>query len=349
MANNSILSISPKKILVCQLRQIGDVILTTPAIQLLHEKFPQAKIYLYTEKKCAHLLEHNPHIYKIIPLDKKKLKNFWDEVKFYYQVAKHDFDLIIDFQQLPRSRFVALFSKAKIKLTYTPPWYNRLFYTHWTNSLPGYAVYSKLSILRLLGIQPQIIKPQIYLTPEEIAWAKDYLTSLTANQYQIITFDPTHRRITRRWPTEHYALLGKLIGQKFPFTKIFLLYGPGEFEVAQKIYSSDPNVFILPQKILSLREMAAIIHQASLHIGNCSAPRHIAVALDTPSLIILGATSSSWTYPDPKKHKDISLGLACQPCNQNTCPHVNCLKQLTPEQVLSQSIDWIKTILTPSD
>ncbi|PKN39641.1 MAG: glycosyltransferase family 9 protein, partial [Deltaproteobacteria bacterium HGW-Deltaproteobacteria-20] len=32
----------PKRILVCQLRQIGDVLLTTPSIRLLKERYPNA-------------------------------------------------------------------------------------------------------------------------------------------------------------------------------------------------------------------------------------------------------------------------------------------------------------------
>ena len=51
-----------RKILVCQLRQIGDVILTTPALELLRRRFPAAEIHVLTEKKCLPVLEHNPHI-----------------------------------------------------------------------------------------------------------------------------------------------------------------------------------------------------------------------------------------------------------------------------------------------
>lgn len=62
---------SPKRILVCQLRQIGDVVLATPSIELLKRRYPDAEIHLLTEKKCAPLLEHNPHLGKVWALDKK--------------------------------------------------------------------------------------------------------------------------------------------------------------------------------------------------------------------------------------------------------------------------------------
>ena len=44
---------SPKRILVCQLRQIGDVVLATPSIELLKRRYPDAEIHLLTENKCT--------------------------------------------------------------------------------------------------------------------------------------------------------------------------------------------------------------------------------------------------------------------------------------------------------
>ena len=57
-----------QKILVCQLRQIGDVILTTPAVELLRRRFPLAEIHVFTEKKCLPVLENNPNVTRVWPL-----------------------------------------------------------------------------------------------------------------------------------------------------------------------------------------------------------------------------------------------------------------------------------------
>jgi ADP-heptose:LPS heptosyltransferase len=81
--------------------------------------------------------------------------------------------------------------------------------------------------------------------------------------------------------------------------------------------------------------MAGVIKYARLHLGTCSAPRHIAVAVDTPSLIIMGSTSPlSWTYPS-KDHQTAVLDIPCRPCNKDTCPDIRCMYDLMPEQVLS--------------
>ena len=105
----------PKRILVCQLRQIGDVLLTTPSIRLLHERYPDAVIDIFTEKKCTPVLENNPHVRKIWALNKKELPTFWAELQFYARIARENYDLVVDFQQLPRCRFVTLMSRARVR------------------------------------------------------------------------------------------------------------------------------------------------------------------------------------------------------------------------------------------
>ncbi|MDR2604424.1 MAG: hypothetical protein LBC55_03610 [Desulfovibrio sp.] len=44
---------SVRRVLVCQLRQIGDVLLATPAAELLARHYPQAEIHMFTEKNAC--------------------------------------------------------------------------------------------------------------------------------------------------------------------------------------------------------------------------------------------------------------------------------------------------------
>ena len=44
------------KILLLQLKRIGDLILTTPAIAALRERFPEADVTMVVSSECADLL-----------------------------------------------------------------------------------------------------------------------------------------------------------------------------------------------------------------------------------------------------------------------------------------------------
>ena len=93
--------------------------------------------------------------------------------------------------------------------------------------------------------------------------------------------------------------------------------------------------------MLSLREMAACIAEADLHIGNCSAPRHIAVAVGTPTLTVLGSPTPAWTVPSPEP-ADIALNLPCQHCNRNHCPDPRCLTGMLPGPVADKAMEMLK-------
>ncbi|CCO23194.1 glycosyltransferase family 9 protein [Maridesulfovibrio hydrothermalis] len=339
-------AIKPKRILVCQLRQIGDVVLSTPSVALLHKKFPDAEIHVLTEGKCAQVFDNNPAVSHVWSIVKKELGNPFKALAFYRKVGRSGYDLVVDFQQLPRCRWVMLFCDAPVKLSYNPPWYNRFLYTNWPEHIPGgYAAKYKAGVLKPLGIEWNGERPEIYISDTEREEAQSCLKSLGVTDNEpLITVDPSHRRHTRRWPAEHYGKLLQLISSERPEFKFFLLYGPGEKDVVLKVkeVSGLGDKCVMLEKSGSLRLMAALIERAVLHLGNCSAPRHFAVGVGTPSITPPGSSSSAWTFPSPE-HEEVVPDLDCQPCGSESCARgdLACLQNLTPEEVLLRVLDKV--------
>lgn len=334
-----------RKILVCQQRQIGDVLLATPAIELLKKRFPEAELHVFTEKKCIPMLTGNPNITRIWSIDKQKLNSFFKEITFYRKVASQGFDLVVDFQQLPRCLWVVGFSRASIRLSYTPPWYRKFLYTHFQDMPENtYAAQKKTSILNLLGAEWNGKYPRLYLSDEERHAASKILEGSGLKDGELlITIDPTHRRITRRWPLPHFAELIDLIYKRLPNIRFLPLYGPGEEDEIQELIGlvENKNAIIESTRMLGLREAAACMERAALHVGNCSAPRHIATAVGTPTLTILGSTDIYWDYPSAR-HRNISFGADCQPCSRNECSKgIFCLHKLLPETVGEQLLKML--------
>lgn len=339
---------APRKILICQLRQIGDVVLMTPVTELLKKRYPEAEIHVLTEKKCAPVLENNPHIDRVWPIDKKALTPLFKEVAYYKTVAAQGFDLVVDLQQTPRCRWVVFFSGAKVRLTHTPPWYTRWLYTHWTSPEKAYASAMKGAVLAPLGIAWRGERPLIRLTDEEKSQAGEYLASLGLVPGQtLVAVDATHRRETRRWPAEHWAKLLETAAGERPGLRFQILFGPGEETIVEEIAArSGRTDHLLPAgRMLTLREMAACIARADMLVGNCSAPRHVAVAVGTPTLTVQGATTPGWVFPAPE-HGYVSLGLDCQYCNKNTCDKgVACLTGLSPDRVLPDLLARLDAVI----
>jgi len=344
--------LNPKRILCCQLRQIGDVLMLTPSLSILKKRFPEADIDVFTESKCAPVLENNPHVHHVWALD--RTLGLLDSLRYYRKVGTGGgmgrYDLAIDFQQLPRIRWVFALSDAAVKLSFPPPWYNLPFYTHWAPISGPYAAKCKAGVVtNAFGLPWDNEPPRVYLSQAEKDQASTDLSAWGLAEGQtLVTVDATHRRITRQWPAEHYAKLLSLAAQQRPDLCFLLVYGPGELDVVNAVRTQaleaglPPHQLILPPRLTSLREMAAIQAQAALHLGNCSSPRHFAVAVGTKSLTVRGSTSSAWTFPGPG-HEDIALGLPCQPCGESTCSlNLRCLTELAPEAVLPQLLEMLR-------
>ncbi|QGY40878.1 glycosyltransferase family 9 protein [Pseudodesulfovibrio cashew] len=332
---------TPKRILACQLRQIGDVVLFTPCLRLLRKRYPDAAIHVLTEKKCVPILENNPNVDHIWPIDRKALKNPLKALAYYAKVGRAGYDLIVDFQQLPRTKWVVRLSNAPVRLTFTPPWYNRFGYTHWTTMDRAYAAIAKASVLKPLGVEWDGLPPEMFMTEVEMAWADAYLAGIGFGDAPFLAVDPSHRRETRRWPASYFARLVNLIRERHPAMRALILWGPGERELAERVAGEIGEAAVVPDELQSLREMAAVQKRAALHIGNCSAPRHMAIAVGTPSLVMHGATGpGAWCFPS-REHISLNKKLPCQPCNSNDCEHRNCLKQLLPEECLPSALELL--------
>lgn len=289
----------PKNILVIQQRQLGDVVVTTPVFAHIKKKFPDTKLTFLTEAKCLPLVQFDPYLDEIICFEKKQ--NFFEQIAFYWSLHKKDFDIVLDLQQLPRCQMATLFSGAKYKLTFNPRHaYRKFLYTHFDapENTDEYTSFSKCRMLSPLGVVAQEMKPKIYLLEDERKKAQEILSSLGFNETKkFITLDATHKHPKRRW--KYYAILVKKILELYPDFSFFILRAPGEEEQVQYLLEIDKERVVMPKNPLSLRETMACMEKASFHIGNTSAPEHIALALNIPALIILAETGAFWHY-NPK-------------------------------------------------
>ncbi len=286
------------KILVLQQRQLGDVVVSTPIFSDLRKHYPKAHIVLFTEEKCFPLVQFDPNLDSFHILKKNY---FSDTFKLYWEIFRGSYDLVVAMQQLPRCQMATLFSMAKWRLSFYPRHkYRKLLYNLYIDerSLNGYVCDIRSQILKPLGIEPSFEKPCLYLQEFEKSEARELLNSHgISSKQKFITLDATHKHERNRWP--HYKELTKLILDNYPDFYIFLLRAPGEEEQLQEILNLDQKRIIMPTKAPNLRQSMALVSHASFHIGNSSAPVHIATGFNIPALVILAREDKQW-YSPPK-------------------------------------------------
>src|SRR5690242_20619951 len=101
------------RILLVRLRQIGDVVFTTPAVRALRERFPAAHISYLVEPAAAPIVALNRHIDEVIVAPRAAgLRGFAADLTLGRRLRRAAYDLAVDFHGGPRASLLTWLSGA---------------------------------------------------------------------------------------------------------------------------------------------------------------------------------------------------------------------------------------------
>lgn len=327
------MKINPHRILLIQIRQIGDVLLTTPLAKILKQHYPKSYIAFLAEKPSYDVISGNPYIDEAIVLNKKE-RNFFSTIESIRKIRNKNFDLVIDTFGNPRSALITFFSGAKYRMGFDYRGRKHFYNIKAKRSLkPKYAVDFKVDILKAIGVKSQERELYINVPAEAEEYIQNFLNSasITKDDF-LISISPVSRRSYKIWPKERFAQLSDLLISRYK-AKVIFVWGPGERKYIEEIASIMQYKPIISCETRSLKELAALLKRCHLHIGNDNATKHIAVAIKTPTITIFGPSSNiSWNPPD-NMHKAIKKETHCINCDRHTCENLKCFDLITVDDV----------------
>ena len=108
------------RILLVRLRQIGDVVFTTPAVRALRQRFPEAHISYVVEPAAAPIVAHNPNIDEVIvaPRTARPERASAPKRRSSGGSRRTPYDLAIDFHGGPRASLLTWLSGAPVRVGY---------------------------------------------------------------------------------------------------------------------------------------------------------------------------------------------------------------------------------------
>lgn len=291
---------SSQRILLIQLRAIGDVILTTPALRVLRKHFPQTEIDFVTNPAPAELLTNNPNINDVIVYP-FRANDILGALKFSLNLKKNHYNIVLDFLGTPATALMSLLSGAPTRIGYDLR-FRKFAYTHLEQEYRGdiYNALTKFSLLKPLGISEQEYKTEIFVADEERDWAEGLFRQKGWMNESVVAVAPFAKRLTRRWLPERFAEVARWLQQKGQ--QVVFLWGPGEREYVEEVRRQVDSLAVLSPPT-SLMQVAALLQRCCLLVCNCGGTKHIAVAVNTPTLTIHGPTDPRvWAPPDDSRH-----------------------------------------------
>ena len=280
------------KILLLQLKRIGDLILTTPAIAALRESFPDAHVTLAVSKECAELLPAIADVDRIL-VTQRNLR----DIGPFFSVTGKRFDYCIDFTRNDRSAFLTLLSAAHRRVASYRVRDQSKTRARLYNDLVGVRVRDmhtidyNLALLEPLGLRAASSGPQLNL-PQTAHEKADALRRDLKIARPYLILHPGSARHEKLWEPERWAGAIEYFSQNKDFDLV-LTSGPSAEEqehVAAITKHTRTQIIDLSAKT-DLLTLAALIARAQLLVTVDSAPVHLGAATHTPQVILFGPTN----------------------------------------------------------
>ena len=280
------------KILLLQLKRIGDLILTLPAVATVRENFPDAQLTLVVSKECAEMLPAISNVDRIL-IAHRNLRDLSPS----FAVVRGAFNYCIDFTRNDRSAFLTFLSRARKRVTsyrVRDQSRNRArVYTDFVSvrMRDMHTIDYHLALLEPLGIHKILGELRLEL-PEAAREKADQLRRDARIGSRFVIFHPGSTREEKLWDPARWAQVIDRAGRSNDIDLV-LTSGASRLEeehVAKIKQRTRQRVVDLSGKT-DLLTLAALIAQARLLVTVDSAPMHLAAATQTPQVVLFGPTN----------------------------------------------------------
>lgn len=329
-----------KRIVICKFKGMGSIIQSTPMLQGLKNKFPNAEITFLTTKSNEEIIRFFPFINNVIVVNDSSI--FHSSLGILYCVFKlirKRPELFIDLEIYSNiSTLVGIGSLSKNRIGYytKSESFNLGIYTHslfFNTTKPISEVY--FQIVRLF--HQEAIKPEIY----NLSNHKE--KELFSNPYIVINPNASDLRTERRWPKEKFIQIIEHLLLKYKTYNIILIGSKAEQKYTEVIANQfkTKNVQSYAGKT-TLQELITLISHAALLITNDTGPMHLGISCKIKIISMFGPCSPK-QYGNQNNNISIYKNLYCSPCVHDfktaPCKGNNLCMQLIDNSLVEKAIE----------
>jgi heptosyltransferase-3 len=340
-----------RRLAVFKLRNIGDVLMITPALRALRETFPAARLTGVVNSGTEAMLAGNPHLDEVLVYERHRGKNPGSlarrvayELHFLRELRRRRFDLTIGFTEGDRAAWSALFSGARHRLGAVHYSLGRYAPQRWIYNLPApttvprmHEVEKHFYLLREAGLalRDTTPGPLCLVVPDELrAWARAQLAPLRPGP--VVHVHPVARWLWKCWRDDAMAEVVDWL-QSERGARVVLTTGPAprERERARAIVARCRTQPLFFDGNLSLAQTAALSAESDLYFGIDTAPMHMAAAVGVPVVALFGPTSPEVWRPWTARHEELVHPCACNQTRTRACDWSQvraCLAAIAPAE-----------------
>jgi len=338
-------------ILVIAPSWVGDVVMATPAIRSLRHQFPNASITVLVRPTGADVLEHNPHIDRVIAASREGIGPQVRSTRHLVRLLRAEsFDLAVILPNSFRSALLAWRARARTRVGYRAQWRSPLLTERVPpprengKVVPINMVERYLTLCARVGCADLSTKEELFASDQDRAAATAALSALGVEEGDrlAVLIPGASYGPSKRWGAASFAEVGDALIERHGL-KVLAHVGPGEEEIGRQVTTlSTRGVRVAPPGVIDLKVLKSVIGRSVLVVSNDTGPRHYAVAYDVPNVAILGPTSRRYIDVNLEHTTLLQAKVACGPCQLKVCPRDHrCMTLIEPGQVIKAAEDLL--------
>jgi heptosyltransferase-2 len=324
---------------------VGDVVMATPALAALRAAHPTAEIVAEGRPYLAGLVRGLPSLDGFLPEQRKTLARA-------RSLRAERFDWAVLLPDSVRSALAPFLARVPVRAGYARDPLRRALLSHALapprdeagRRVPISMVERYLRITRALGCPDGDRRTVLPVDPaaREAVAKRLAEAGVPAGARTLVVTPGASFGASKLWPPGHFAAAGDAIARRHGLA-VVLAPGPGEETLAREIAGGmRERAAVLADPPTSLAELVALIAGAALHLGNDTGPRHIAVAVGTPTIVLIGPTDPRHTAHQLERQRVLREDVPCSPCGLKTCPiDGRCMTRIGPERVAAAAAELL--------
>lgn len=292
------------RILVIQLRQLGDTLFSTPLVRQLRRLYPAAEIDWLCQGFNTCILRHHPDLSRIETLPRSAPPLLF--ARLAARLRTRRYDMIVDPQTLSKTAILSWLSGAPRRTGFRRPW-KTAFYTKTIEVLtPQYTASQRLRLLDDPRVDLTDTHFDFFVGPEDIAAAETFAARYFDRPVAAIY--GCREEYTRHWPVEHYSEIGDRLAELGYLP--WLVHGPGEYEAARRIACLMRYPALVNYPLVSFPVMKEILARCSLMVTCDGGPKAAAFAAGLPTVTLYHGTQAIfWNVPGQPRHRIVTSRL----------------------------------------
>jgi heptosyltransferase I len=289
------------RVCIVMMSAVGDAVHVLPVINALKRHSPDVRITWVLQPGPATLVRGHRAVDEILIFDRARGWEAFNDIR--RQLADREFDLVINLQVYFKAGIVTKFTHAPVKLGFDRARARDFNWLFTTRRIPAHAVQhvqdQYFEFLTALNVPHEPVVWDLGPWPNERPWQRDFLSHFDRPLASIVvaTSKPQKDWLPERWAEvadalyHDFGLQPVLVGGK----------SPREVHAEQVIFERARH---RPHSALGsgLRNLVGILDGSSLVLAPDTGPLHMAVALDRPTISLMGYTNPRRTGPYRKFH-----------------------------------------------